>query len=139
MAYRQYSDAFRSEAVIRLAVNKYDYEKTAEQLGITRKTLRKWDKEYPKKSVPELLERAIERILSVIPSDMSGQDWAVTLGILMDKWLLIHGEPTQRTENIMQTFGELTEDERRAVVEEAQQIVAEFSTSGTFGSNGRGE
>ena len=134
-----YSDAFKTEAVIRLATNKYDYQMTADQMGIPARTLRNWEKSFPKKGVPELLERAIERMLMVIPKDMSGHDWAVAMGILMDKWLLLHGEPTQRTENIMQTFGELTEDERRAVVEEAQQIIAEFSSSGTFGSNGRGE
>lgn len=133
-----YSDAFKTESIIRLATNKYDYQKTADQIGIPVRTLRNWEKSFPKKGVPELLERAIERMLMVIPKDMTGHDWAVAMGILMDKWLLLHGEPTQRTENIMQTFGELTEDERRAVVEEAQQIIAEFSTSGSFGSNGRG-
>ena len=46
-----YSDAFRAEALIRLAVNRYDYEKTAEQMGVPVRTLRRWDKNVPKKGV----------------------------------------------------------------------------------------
>jgi len=128
MAYRSYSDAEVTEALIRLSVNRYDYDKTAEQIGISVKTLRRWDKDALKKTVPELLERAIERLLMVIPERWSGNEWAIALGILMDKWLLLHGEPTERTESLVRTFEALTDDERYAVVEEAKQIIANIST-----------
>jgi len=73
MAYKKYSDEFRTEAVIRLAINQFDYAKTAEQFDVTERSLRNWEKVFPKKSVPELLERAITRLLMVIPKDMKGK------------------------------------------------------------------
>ena len=137
MGYRKYSDAEKTEAIVRLAINKYDYEKTAEQLRISDRTLRRWDKDAIKNGVPELLERAIQRLLMVIPENMSGHDWSITLGILLDKWLLLQGEPTERTENLLKTFGALTDDERQAVIHEAQEIVGSLSASGDYSGNGR--
>ena len=133
-----YSDAFKTEAMIRLAVNKYDYNKTADQVNVTARTLRNWEKSFPKKGVPDLLNRAIERMLSVIPETWSGQDWAIALGILIDKWLILQGEPTQRTENFINTFEALTEDEKQAVIQEAQDFIAGIGTSGVkFSDNGK--
>ena len=134
-----YSDGEKAEAIIRLAVNKYDFQKTADQIGLPVQTLRRWNKNVPKKGVADLLERAIERMLTAIPANWSGRDWAIALGILMDKWLLLQGEPTERTENWVKHFEELTDDERHAVIEEAQELVASLGTSRDFGSNGRGE
>lgn len=131
MPYKRYSDNERAEALIRLAVNKYDYEKTAEQCGISDRTLRRWDKVAIKKGIPELLERAIERMLMVIPSDMKGSDWAITLGILIDKWQLIRGAPTDRTETISRKMGGMSEDEFADVLSEANRILEE-STSGSL-------
>lgn len=131
-----YSDAFVTEAIIRLAVNKYDYKKTAEQLAIPEMTLRRWEKNENviKKSVPELLERAIERLLMVIPPDMKGQDWAIALGILMDKWLLIQGEPTNRTESLFRGIKDITPDDRNAIIQEAERILAEAASGGASSS-----
>ena len=121
MAYKKYSDNQITESVIRLAVNKYDYELTSEQLGIPSRTLRRWDKDVTKKGVPELLERAIERMLTAIPANWSGHDWAIALGILMDKWLLLQGEPTTRTENIFTALQEIPEDELDALIREFEE------------------
>lgn len=118
-----YSDVEATEAMIRLAVNKYDYALTAEQLGISEKTLRRWDKNVTKKGVPELLERAIERLLMVIPERMDGNTWAVSLGILIDKWLLVQGQATSRHE-LMRVLRIESEDEFSAVIREAEQILA---------------
>ena len=133
-----YSDAFRTEAIIRLAVNKYDYDKTSEQMGVTVRTLRLWEKNYPKKGVPELLERAIERLLMVIPSDINARDWSTAVGILFDKWALLQGMPTERTENIINSIGELPHDERRAVIEEAERIIAGFGETSGLGDSNEG-
>lgn len=137
MAYKKYGEAEVAEALVRLAVNHYDWNKTEEQTGIPVRTLRRWDKDVPKKGVPDLLERAITRLLMVIPKDLKGSDWAITLGILMDKWLLIQGEPTERTESLVRTFEALSEDERHAVVERAREIISGFGAISDNGSNGR--
>lgn len=127
-----YSDAFRTEALVRLAVNKFDYDKTAEQMGVTVKTLRAWEQKYPKKTVPELLERAIERMLMNIPSDWRGNDWAVAMGILMDKWLLTQGKATARTDaTVTNILESIPEDDRERVIEEAERILSEAAGRST--------
>ena len=124
MAYKQYSDAERMEAIIRLAINKYDYEKTASQLGINERTLRRWDKVVPKKGIPELLDRAIERMLLVIPDSWSGTDWAIALGILMDKWLLLQGQPTNRTETIFTALEQMPDDELDEIIRQFEEAAS---------------
>lgn len=119
-----YSDGEIAEALIRLAINKYDYHTTCNQTGIPVRTLRRWDKKDPKKSVVDLLDRAIVRMLSVIPKDMNGQDWAIALGILMDKWLIIQGEPTSRNETVTMQMDSLNADEYERVIAEAESIIA---------------
>jgi len=126
-----YSDAYRTEAMVRLAVNRYDYAKTAEEMGgVTVRTLRNWEKQFPKNTVPELLDRAIERLLMTIPTSWKGQEWAVALGILFDKWLLVQGEPTQRSESIVHGYNSLTDEERELVTARAREIITEFSDDG---------
>jgi len=127
----KYSDEYRTEAMVRLAINSFDYEKTAEEMGgVTVRSLRNWEKQFPKKTVPQLLDRAIERLLMSIPTEWKGQEWAVALGILFDKWLLVQGEPTQRTESIVHGYSDLTDEERELVATRAREIIAEFGDGG---------
>jgi hypothetical protein len=130
-----YSDAEVTEALILLAVNKYDFKKTSEQYGVTVKTLRAWEKKYPKKGVPELLERAIERMLMHIPSDMKGNDWAIALGILMDKWLLVHGKATSRAETLTRFLDDMPEDDQERIIREAESILAGADRGGDSDSD----
>lgn len=135
-----YSDAERAEALVALAVNRYDFKRTAEDTGVSIRSLRDWANTCPKKGVADLLERAIERMLMVIPTDWKGQDWAVAVGILMDKWLLMHGQPTSRTEGILKRIEELNDEEYSVILSEADRILAEAQqqTTSTVGSNGAG-
>lgn len=130
MAFKDYDDNERAEALFALAVNRYDYQKTAKETGIAVKTLRRWDKDAPKKNIGALLDRAIERLLSSVPNDLKGDAWAITLGILMDKWLLLQGEPTSRTETIAREVEKLTPNERDAVIAEARAIIDEARSRG---------
>jgi hypothetical protein len=123
-----YSDGEVAEALVRLAVNRYDYDLTAEQTGVSVKTLRRWDKSAPKKGVADLLERALERLLSVIPENMDGNDWAIAVGILLDKWLLLQGEATSRHESISRVLDDLDADDYASVVAEAERIIADART-----------
>lgn len=115
-----YSDAFRSEAVIRLALNRYDYQKTAAEFDIPARTLRNWEKSFPKKGVSELLDRAVVQLLSNIPEFKRGSDWAIALGILLDKWLLLQGQPTDRKEMIFREIEQMTDDELNTLFDEFQ-------------------
>lgn len=128
MSYKKYSDAERQEILIRLWVSKYDYERISSETGVSERTLRRWDKLVSKKSVPDLLDRAIERLLMVIPSDMRANDWAIALGILFDKWLLLQGEATSRHESISRVLDDLDADDYASVVAEAERIIADART-----------
>lgn len=119
-----YSDAEVAEALIRLAVNKYNFDKTAAETGYPPQTLRRWNKNVPKKGVGDLLERAIERMLMHIPTDWSGSNWAIAIGILMDKWLLMQGEPTSRTETIGREVAAMNPTEKDELIAEVRDIIA---------------
>ena len=119
-----YSDVEIAEALVRLAVNKYNFQLTSDQLGIPKQTLRRWNKNVPKKGVQGLLERAISRLLMAIPADMSGHDWAVTLGILLDKWLLMQGKATSRIENLFGALEQIGDDELDQLISEFEQAAS---------------
>ncbi len=125
-----YSDGEVAEALIRLSINKYDFDLTAEQSGISKSALKRWARKSPKKGVADLLDRAIQRMLMVIPKNMNTKDWAIALGILMDKWLLIQGEPTERSESLLRTMSELTKEEKDAVVERARAVIERVGGAG---------
>lgn len=138
-----YSDKERTEALVRLAVNNYDYAKTASETGINHQTLRNWDKQFGDVAVPELLDRAIRKILSVVPAQMPAKEWAVAFGILMDKWLVLRGEPTSRSEIVSRIEEQLPSDpgERDAVLQEARAYIERLGeggdSSGPIQENGR--
>lgn len=131
-----YSDGEKAEALIRLAVNRYDFDKTAKELNLPVMTLRRWNKNVPKNGIADMLERAIEHLLAQIPKDLHGTDWAVTLGILMDKWLLTQNKATARTDHTVRALG-LSQDEFDDVLAEANRII-EAATGGGDSPGDRG-
>ena len=131
-----YSDGEKAEALIRLAINNYNFTKTAEETGIPAKTLRLWNKKVPKNSVSELLDRAVQRMLAAIPEKMSPYEWGVALGILLDKWLIVQGEPTQRTETIQRQVSRLSDDEFDDILEQANAILSEAKGGGADRAGG---
>jgi transposase-like protein len=143
-----YDKEFKARALIRLAENRNDYEATAAEMGCSPRSLRHWangnriekksakSAEVPQKSaenakdeltVADYLEQAVKHMLKNPPSELKGDDWAITVGVLMDKWLLVKGQPTERTETISRLLDQLPEHERDYVYEEAERIVAEAS------------
>lgn len=125
-----YGDIEKAEALIKLAQNRYDLDRTARETGISRSSLKRWLKNEPKKSVFELLERAIQQLLMSIPTTMTGQEWAIALGILLDKWLLAQGEPTSRAETIERRIGDLSDDEYDQLLSQARSILDEAAGGG---------
>lgn len=126
--------------MIALALNRYSFDKTAKATGISKSTLKRWAKLEPKKEVSGLLDRAIEQLLMNIPKAMTGQEWAIALGILLDKYLIMRGEPIMRTESTHRQISSLTDDEFDNVLEEASRILHERTGSslppGDDGSTG---
>ena len=101
-------------------------------MGVTARTLQRWDKDVAKKGVPHLLDRAIERMLMVIPDNWTGTNWGITLGILIDKRQLLSGEPTERTENIFTQLQKLPDDE-------LNDLISQFEQAAISGGSGNSE
>lgn len=142
-----YSDKERTEAMVRLAINKYDYHKTADELGINHQSLRNWEKQYAEIAVPEMLDRAVNLFLAAAPYQKPDKDWAVTIGILLDKWLLLQGEATSRSESFIHGIENISDEERQQVIARAREIVeaaglgggdaGELPGGASAGSNGK--
>jgi len=117
MGRKGYSADEISLALVKLAVNGGDLDKTAAETGISRMTLYRWKKnQAPSEmadSIGEKVELVIKHLLDHPPEKMSGRDWAIALGILMDKYLIMQGSATSRTENInINENNEQTQDDR---------------------------
>lgn len=115
MKKRRYSDDERAEALVALSANGGNVEGTARQLGIPERTLEHWAKgqRHPearqmankkKKPLADCLEALARKLVQAMPDkakDASLQQIAVSLGIAVDKMLLLRGEPTV---NVSQEF-----------------------------------
>ena len=63
-------------------------------------------------------------MLLVIPDSWSGTDWAIALGILMDKWLLLQGQPTNRTETIFTALEQMPDDELDEIIRQFEEAAS---------------
>lgn len=131
---KYYSDFDRAAGVLLLATNKNDYAKTAQMLDVSEQTIRNWEKESLTKNVaiPVMLEMAIKKLLEMMPDKWTGNSWAVAFGIMMDKWLLVNGQPTARTEQttLISDLDNLSDKEKDNVLAEAERIIREAISSG---------
>lgn len=132
-----HSDYEKAAGVLLLATNKQDYKKTAEMLNVTEQTIRDWEKLNLTKNlaIPVMLEMAIKKLLEMMPDKWNGNSWAVALGILMDKWLLVHGQPTQRTASLLENVNDLSEEDKDEVLREAENIIRDAVSKKTGGGS----
>lgn len=112
--YARYSDNLRAEALAALKANRGNVEKTARQMNVRPTTLRNW---MTQKSHPEATENGEEkrgpladRLESLAWKLVEGIDnpakikkapinqLSVSAGILIDKFRLLRGEPTDISE-----------------------------------------
>lgn len=116
---REYSDDDRATGIALLQANSGNLSRTAKQLGVPRKTLAGWATVAQDENQPAPVEllalrqqkkallagsfrdlaAEIAGVLRTKLGSMSGRDLAIALGILTDKWQLLEGGPTQRTES----------------------------------------
>ena len=132
-----YSDAKRVSTLIILARNKNDFERTAKEAGVSPTTLKRWATEKgPNKSIADLLDEALTRMFEYMPAKWEAKDWSIALGIMFDKWLLMQGEATERTEHIGDY--RLTEPEKELVGQRARAIISGFGdgSAGSGSDNG---
>lgn len=158
-----YSEEQKAGALVKLALNGNDYEKTAAEVGVSERQLYRWaggqnikrakkvskkanvsddkppdvltalDDHLPDLTVADMLEATIKRLLMLIPARMSGDDWSRALGILMDKWLILQGQPNQRVDILTRMLEQLPDSEYDNIIEEAKRVLSE-ARGGDFGS-----
>jgi hypothetical protein len=126
----EYSDAQVTEALVTLALCKHDYKLASEKTGISPKQLQRWNESRRPRTVPELLEWTLAQVLMRVPDDWNGRDWAVAVGILLDKWLLLQGQATERSEMLVRDVALLTEAERMELLAEANRILERTASRG---------
>ena len=121
-----HNDFERAAGVLLLATNNQNYKLTADQLGVSESTIRNWEKESLTRNIalPFMLEMTLKKLLEMMPDIWTGNSWAVAFGILMDKWLLVNGQPTQRTESIFGEIDNLPQEEKDSIVREAERIIS---------------
>ncbi len=117
MTYRKYSDEDKAAALTALDLNEGNVNGTARALGMPDRTLQSWHegsrriarvaqlREHKKGEIAAQLETIIERMMNKLLGDgvtlenkvdkANLRDIAICFGILIDKWLLLKGEPTQ--------------------------------------------
>ena len=117
-----YSDAKRASTLILLATYKNNFRRTSKESGVPVGTIREWSKNRPKKSIADLLESALVQMFEYMPKKWDAKDWSIALGIMFDKWLLMQGEATERTEHIGDY--RLTEPEKELVGQRARAIIS---------------
>lgn len=129
---KYFNDYERAAGVMLLSMNKNNYELTAEQIGVSEQTIRNWEKESLTKNIaiPVMLETAIKKLLEMMPDKWTGNTWAVAFGIMMDKWLLVNGQPTQRTETFSGSLENLDERQKENVLAEAERIIRQAAGGG---------
>ncbi len=105
---RSYSAEEKGEALAVLDANEGNVLKTAEQLGIPRKTLEGWSKDRATQVVNEIRQikkaelaqkfgNIVDRLLDLVLEDLPNlppQVKLTGLGIATDKWLLLNDQPT---------------------------------------------
>jgi transposase-like protein len=119
MPRRQYSDEEKGTALAALDANGGNVERTAQQIGIPRKTLAGWAvsrgagpavadlRQRKRGPMADALVAVAWRLLDAIPQKIKKaplNQTAVALGIALDKARLLRGEPTSITS------GEVTHD-----------------------------
>ena len=121
----------RAKTLTTLAVTKNDAKRTAEIEGIGVRTVYRWQAQGPDylkdKQVSELLEGVVKGLLGNAPdpAEANMKDWGIALGILLDKWMILGGNPTKRVENVTieGRVLNLTDDQYRYALEEAEKIL----------------
>jgi len=111
----------------------------AKELGVTHPTLSRWargGKSAPSKKVIReavfamqgVIEGELEKILGSMEKVREKADYktlAVAFGILFDKYQLIRGAPTSRTERMLADLSDKSNEDLERIIAQAEKMAAE--------------
>jgi hypothetical protein len=150
----RYDDEFRASAVLMLEAAGYPTEKgalarVARHLGINHQTLLRWARGQQNPPPPQLVQGLKRDIVDLLDDIIYGVAYEVkrridaneldevglphlmtALGIGVDKKQLLTGKPTERVATVAEELAGIPEDERAAIIAEAEQILRENSQGG---------
>jgi len=136
-----YTEAFKVKAVARLYAEGYPdksgaLRKVADDLDVTHPTLARWAKGG--KSAPSsetirdavfameaVLEAEIEKILEQMDAVREKADYralAIALGIIFDKYQLLRGAPTSRSERVLHDMRSQSNEDLEKVIQRAEEM-----------------
>lgn len=154
-----YSEAFKAKAVARLYSEGYPdksgaLRKIADELDVTHPTLARWakggkaapDTEVIRQAVfamEAVLEAEIEKILEQMDKVREKADYralAIALGIIFDKYQLLRGAPTSRSERVLHDMRSRSNEDLENVIQRAEELAQDaFDRAGdTTPSSGSG-
>jgi hypothetical protein len=120
-----WSEEVKTKTIELVALRGGDTKSVSEETGVPEPTIKRWMMKPADRTIPELLEAAIRQMFENMPDAFSAKEWSIALGILMDKYLLMTGAATSRTETITRTLDMIPEKHRDAVIARAREILAE--------------
>lgn len=106
---RNYSDSEKAQALVVLDFCNGNESEAARRLGIPRQTLQEWNAGRVSEEVPEIrqdkkadLAQALEDLAFTLVDKMSTSEKSsgVDLGIVVDKMLLLRGEPNSISKDV---------------------------------------
>ena len=152
MAYKHYSDEDKAVALAYLQAAGYPdkpgaLKDAARHTGISARQLQRLYREQSAKPNDNLVAQktfelktaineelaSIFNAMGLVREDASYKDLATAAGIFTDKYQLLEGKPTSRVATVHEELAETPEDERAAVLAEAEQIIRD-SAMGNPGS-----
>lgn len=140
----QYSENFKAVAVAKLYSEGYPEKQgalrlVAKNLEVSHPTLARWAKGGPSAPNSSLIKEAVfamqtaiedelEKILGSMEKVREKADYktlAIAFGILTDKYQLIRGAPTSRTERVNKELENATNDDLERIIAEAEKMAEE--------------
>ena len=100
-----------------------DLKAASKRTGIDVETLAKWQALQPEQDVAHVLEAAIRRMLANMPETWNSRDWAPSLALLIDKFLILATHDRVTESVLANELGAMSEARRREIIDEANKIL----------------
>lgn len=120
----EYSQGEIVQMLLHLSLNEYTYSLTAAEFGVPIQYLKFWSTQTNiERPIGPLLERAIERLLTHIPSIDTASEWVEAVSTLILRWVTLQEQMLKRTEVIMGQVGAMDISQFTRIVDTAESLI----------------